>query len=616
MPINIGVAQESRELYYGVGSLMTDLDPQNAWDSASIDMIEQVCEGLFGYNLSDPEMQIIPVLAETHGSWNAEVTQYTVNLRQNVSFQDGELFDAQDVVWTFDRLASLFDKDISQLEEVYSPCAGKYPNTPLVINYTEYVSNHTIRFHLNYPYAPLEALLCFSGSSILSEESTPVDRLLNLDNETLIGTGPYQFANISSTTVTMDKFSTWQGEFPTNAYEVIHWVKFDNSDIKQIALLDGDLDWVDNVDPNFVMDMQSEPELYIDGPKARAVLNYIGINNGHINRTIRQAMSWAFNYTSVITDYYSGFAQRVLSPVPEGIRYHEPDLLYPFQNLTHARQILIDGGKAPGDAFDHLVDDAYWEDLTATDPIETYNFTYVTGGSYRGGIADITQTCMELIGIRIDHDPITWSEYLDLLMRRDSLIDLFQIGFGPDYNDPDVYLTFLYSNTSSGNFGNVNDSTLENLLDTARSTPDGETRADLYSEIQQYMVEDLIPCIYLAVGTYYGCWNKEVGGIQQNTMGKIQFSQMYLIIESLTNTTDTSTDDTSDPDDVNGGNTFLQGRWWWIVLVGGGLSVIGFLSWFRYAKIRTSSIPSYFENQTYILIKDHDIDEKEIFWKM
>jgi len=60
---------EEIALIYGTMYGPVDLDPQVAWDSASIDAIDQVCEGLFAYNLSDSEMVIIPNLALS-GTWN------------------------------------------------------------------------------------------------------------------------------------------------------------------------------------------------------------------------------------------------------------------------------------------------------------------------------------------------------------------------------------------------------------------------------------------------------------------------------------------------------------------------------------------------------------------
>ncbi len=92
-------------LIFGASSSPVDLDPQYAWDSASIDVIDQVCEGLYTYNLSDPELAIIPSLAIVDGTWTINGLIYTVTLRQGVTFHDGTKFNATAVKWTIDRLA-------------------------------------------------------------------------------------------------------------------------------------------------------------------------------------------------------------------------------------------------------------------------------------------------------------------------------------------------------------------------------------------------------------------------------------------------------------------------------------------------------------------------------
>ena len=118
-----------RPMYYSVGNLPYDLDPHNSWDFGSMDVIEQVCEGLFEYDLAAPDLAIIPKLALNMGTWNATGTGFTVDLRQWVYFQDGTPFDAWAVKWNFDRLrdfvgrgSKLFEK--LQILQIFE-CPGK-----------------------------------------------------------------------------------------------------------------------------------------------------------------------------------------------------------------------------------------------------------------------------------------------------------------------------------------------------------------------------------------------------------------------------------------------------------------------------------------------------------
>ncbi|MFX1250352.1 MAG: ABC transporter substrate-binding protein, partial [Promethearchaeota archaeon] len=178
---------------YGMRFDLVALDPQNAWDPGSFDVIQQVCEGLYGYNYSDPEMAIIPYLATGDGIWSPDGLNYTIPLRSGVTFHDGTSFNASAVKFTFDRLAYLMDNYMSVVNsfyEVYDPDFGAFRR---IINRTELVDTYTIKFILNVPYGALDALLCFSGSYILSPTSTPATT--NIDTETgdLVGTGPFVY---------------------------------------------------------------------------------------------------------------------------------------------------------------------------------------------------------------------------------------------------------------------------------------------------------------------------------------------------------------------------------------------------------------------------------------
>jgi len=187
--------EEIFKLIFGTEAGPDNLDPQNSWSPNSFNVINQVCEGLFTHNLTDPNLSIIPNLATSKGSWlvNDTDTWYTISLRPNVSFHDGTKFNATAVKFTYDRLAYLIDNSMSMagyLYEYYDPDADiSYP----IINETVAIDEYTVRFELNKPYGPFEALLCFPASYILSPTSTPQFALIDTLTGDLIGTGPFVY---------------------------------------------------------------------------------------------------------------------------------------------------------------------------------------------------------------------------------------------------------------------------------------------------------------------------------------------------------------------------------------------------------------------------------------
>jgi len=515
-------SKEDGILQYGVGSLLVDLDPQYAWDSASIDVIDQVCEGLLGYNLSDPNLAIVPVLAESLGTWNDAATEYTLNLRQGVVFQDGNQFDANDVKWTFDRLNWLIDNDSTQIAELYAPIDGEK-----LIDSVEVVSQYVVTFHLAYAYVPFEALLCFSGSYILSNESTPAQELLSAATDILVGTGPYRYVRQTAGFTLLTAFDGWWGTRPDNYIEEILWLLYSDATAKQQAFLAGELDWIDGGSAEFLTQYQDADNIYVGEQRQGTTILYMGMNNKDINQTMRQAISWAMDYDYIITELQQGNAARLTSPIPEGIMYHNPDLDYPTFDLTTARQILIDAGVAPAGAAANINDDAWWEALvTGGTPIATFNYSYNTGNSVREDLGTLTQSMLKEIGIQVDVEGLVWAEYLSCLLGAFDRLQLYMIGWAPDYNDPSNFINPLFSNTSSSNGAQVNDAQLQEWMSQGLTETDPAARRDLYYTMQEYIVETLCPWVFLYVPLSRGIWSMDLNGIQRNPMGKIYFGTM------------------------------------------------------------------------------------------
>ncbi|WP_457557969.1 ABC transporter substrate-binding protein [Candidatus Harpocratesius sp.] len=486
-------------LNYGVGNLIWDLDPHQAWDSGSLRIIGQVCEGLFGYNLTDPEMSIIPILAENMGSWSPDGKQFTVPLKQGVTFHDGSAFTADDVKWSFDRLNNLISLEKVQISKLYKPLENQFPGTPLVINETIIDNQFQVTFKLNYPFIPLISLLCFSGSNILpSDAGYPYNDLLDATTDILIGTGPYQDIQNSDEQVILRAYADYHQGWPRASVEELRFIKYDDPELKNQALLNGDIQLIDNADANYLDQFQENPNITVTEPYSTSTTMYLGMNNNEINQSMRQAISFAFDYDKMINEILpnsgiTGF--RLNSPVSEGILYHNPNIDYPTRDIIKARQILVDNGVVPSDV--NIYDDFWWCNKTINDPIATYNYTWNDGNLYREKIGMMIAENLREIGIDVKLYPISWGEFLTKLFYNPEQVELFVMGWSPDYNDPSNMINPLMSNTSSVNFAQVNDPYLQSLIEDGLSETNITARRNIYYESQRYIVEELMPYLML-----------------------------------------------------------------------------------------------------------------------
>ena len=220
----------------------SDIDPHYIWSMSPFYFIDQVCEGLFAYNLSDPDNSIIPNLALS-GTWNPAATEYTCILRQGVTFHDGTPFNASAVIFNWNRLNWALNvtgthtnpDDISQFHELYELPDG----SPIVASITKN-NDYNITFVLNDPYVPFDALLCFSGSYMLSPSSTPATAYIDIATGDLVGTGPFVYDNYThGVEVNFHAFDNyWKGK--ANITEMRFQIISD-SNARHAALLAGDV---------------------------------------------------------------------------------------------------------------------------------------------------------------------------------------------------------------------------------------------------------------------------------------------------------------------------------------------------------------------------------------
>ena len=507
-------------LNIGVGFLIADLDPAQAWDSSSINIIGQVCEGLFGYDVSDPNLPIIPILATDFGSWSPDGKQFTVVIKSGVYFHDGSHLTADDVKWSFDRINNLIQLGIIQTAELYQPLAYEYPATPLLINETIVDNPYQVTFRLNYPFVPLIPLLCFPGSSILpSDAGIPFNELLNPATDVLIGTGPYEYLYNSGSEIVLRAFSNYHQGWPHETVEEVHFIEYVDNELKNQDLLNSQIHMVDYTDSNYLEDFKSSSLVSVSEPYLSSAEIYLGMNNQIINRTMRQAINYAFDYKFLLETINpdAGSASiRLTSPVPKGILYHNPSLNYPTYNVQYARQLLIDAGIVPNTVS--IYDDNWWRDRALNNPIATYNYTWNEGNYIREQLGLLTAECLLDIGISVELTPLTWIEFLDLLFGDQWKLNLFSIGWAPDYNDPSNFLNPLFSNTSSSNFAQVNDPYLQQLLSDGLSETDSLARESIYYEIQRYIIEDLMPWVFLYQPLKQTAYSSAITNLNFNSM--------------------------------------------------------------------------------------------------
>jgi len=499
---------------YGTNGNLEDLDPQNAWGSTSIDIINQVVETLFAYDLNYLDTTIVPQLASDFGTWSPDRLNYTLPLLEGIQFHDETDFNAHAVKWNFDRLFYFMDTWQTQFESLY-----RWKDGTDIIDRVEVVNTYTVRFILNRPFAALEPLLTFSGSGIMSPTSTPEFNHIDKYSDILVGTGPFVYDEfVENVGVRYHAYENYRDGVADIENLAILFI-WDN-DFRHEALLSGHIDYTDNLNTEMLDSFINNPDFQVESTQS-AIIRYITMNNQVISKTFRQAISYAYDYSYVIDELYGGYGQKLQSPIPDGILYANWGYNYPLTNITRAREILIEAGICN---FDIDVDQE-WLDAASINPLATFNYGLPQNNILRENIGLELQNNLALIGIRIEflYAPSFWELYTNA-----QDYDMFYIGWGADYNDPSNFINPLYSSGTPSNLAFVDDPYLENLMDQGLLEIDPLAREAIYDTIQQYIIEDLMPLLYIHQSINHDIYSMKYVGLQTNVFNRKLFYYVHL----------------------------------------------------------------------------------------
>ncbi|MHA1187487.1 MAG: ABC transporter substrate-binding protein, partial [Candidatus Heimdallarchaeota archaeon] len=509
----------------------TTLEPVDSWDSASNDVLEQVVETLFYYDLTDIDLPRINLLAYSY-HW-VDTTHLQIKLREGILFHDGTPFNAVAAKWNLDRLLFLTNCTGTNTGQVaHTQSLWMFPDgvTP-IINNVATVGTYNLTITLNGAYAPFLSTLSYINAGMISPTAHAAEATSFIDLYTgkPIGTGPFKYEHyVPDIEVRFTRWDNyWKG--PGNFEEML-FVFFSDTTTAHNAMLAHEIDilflitqqnlFLYDADPNILVKRFTE-----DTGKPSLIYQYLGFNNQKYNQTWRKAMSHAINYTYVLEELREGSVIRANSPISPGFgeAFNESATAANF-DIAKARTLMQSMGFGTGWDTTYLgPDEALWSAATFLSIPYTYNI----GNSFREDLYVALQYWFDLIGINVVDDGVTWSDFLNYLFDDHDHLGIFTIGWGPDYIDPYTMLDPLFNPTSIANSGQVNDPWLNAQLALAVETTDETTRNNIYKDIQGYMAEVGYFHAYLYHNKLTYVHLKEIKGVSYNALNSFYAYPIY-----------------------------------------------------------------------------------------
>ncbi len=464
-------------------------DPGN-WDPIATFLVSwgavggQIFDGLI---IRTPDMKLVPGLA-TKWEFLDKNAKIRFHLRPNVTFHNGEPFDAEAVKFTFDRMLGDEGKK--------GPQQSNYNSIDKVV----VVDPLTVDFVMKSPDPVLLTKLAGYGAMIVPPKYIK-EKGSQYFGMNPVGTGPFKFVEYKPKVgLGLDRNPNYWGGAP----KIDHLnYRFITEPATQAAELQaGRIDVANQIPLAMIDTIKKDPKLAVasmDGPVALA-LRYNTKRGIMQNRDVRKALTLAVDRNAIIKSVLLGNAKPIASFQGELSFGNDPSLKpLPF-NPAQAKALLQKAGVKPGTAIQI--------DFRGPDS----NFREV---------AQAVAGYLQGVGITATLKPYDTNVLLNDIIPAGKTGEMWQNQWGG--------WTFDYDNTAYAMYYTKqrwnpfdDDAKLNALLHQQRNTWDQNARKKTLQEIARYVAEESLEMPLYSLNTIYGL-NKRAKNLELPADGRFRF---------------------------------------------------------------------------------------------
>ena len=406
---------------------------------------------------------------------------WTFHLREGVTFHDGTELTAEDVKFSMDRMIAIGEGNAHFF-------IGRVAETRVIDPYT-------VQFILSEPFGPFLVTLYRFG--IVSKDLVMAnlqdgmygdygdyakDYLITHDG----GSGPYVATEFKiRDSVTMEKFAGYWEGVAEDAPDKVVMTQLLEAATTKMLMGSGEVDLVHGRQEMATLEALLATDDVEQAPLPEMAINFFMINTKKPPTDdvhVRRAMAYATDYDGMI-DIYPG-SDRALGPVPPQVFGYAEDLEGYTRNLELAKE--------------ELKKSRYYGELDKY-PIE---LSYIQGNGDTAKLAMLFAVNMQEIGLRANIVEAPWVLFCNKEETLETSPHVTNLFASCSYPEAGSILELKYASWTVGGWNQnewLQDPTFDAAIQEALTTVDPDKRAELYAEMQHYLVEDVCPSIFTFV---------------------------------------------------------------------------------------------------------------------
>jgi peptide/nickel transport system substrate-binding protein len=413
----------------------------------------------------DPKGNLVPELAT---SWDVspDASSVTFHLRPDAKFQDGTPVEAEDVVYSVDRLLKINQGPANLFAGVLKPGS------------VVAVDAKTVKFNLSKTFSPFLATvpaIRIVNSKLVKANAGADDGQAWLATH-VASAGPYTLKSWDrGTGMTIDRDPNYYRGWGEGAIDEVRFVITNDEATVRSMAASGELSMSSQYQsPDTYDALAKMPRLKVV-KGVTPVAFYLKLNTKVAPTDdvhIRKALALATDYETVNGTILPG--GELTGPLPKTFAEAHLDSPAPKFDLEAAKAEIAKSAYAG-----------------KTDiPL---NLTYVSSAKFEEELGLLMQSNLQQIGFKVNLSGEPWNRVTEIASKVETTPNVTEVFFGPTYPSPDSMFYAQYDSKAAGTWASMEwlqNPEVDKMIDAARATGDVAAQAKIYKELQQKLIDD------------------------------------------------------------------------------------------------------------------------------